>query len=145
MVELSQAVRIWPPIAPMKSSACKWSTIQKLDRIAAKVTHTSRPRTQLWDRSEIPTDKVMKRCYSSYQTYVIILNEVGIRTPPFYHSKGVLNIPVAIGWTKIGLCLLNNGVSSKYIVNIVMAYIAVVQWNTKAVGVCVTGKTFTTQ
>ena len=121
-MELSQAVRIWPPIAPMKSSACKWNTIQKLDRIAAKVTHTSRPRTQLWDRSEIPTDKVMKRCYSSYQTYVIIPNKVGMRTPPFYHSKGVLNIPVAIGWTKIGLCLFNNGVSSKYTLSIWLWY-----------------------
>ena len=86
------------------------------DQIAVRVTHTPRPQTQLI--GEMPTDKVMKRCYSSYQTYVIILNEVEIRTPPFYHSKGVLNIPVAIGWTKIGLCLLNNGVSSKYTLSI---------------------------
>ena len=133
MMELSQAVRIWPPIAPIKSSACKWSTIQKLDRIAAKVTHTSRPRTQLWDRSEIPTDKVMKRCYSSYQSHIIIPNEVEYmdEIPSVLSVKWSTQYPGRHWMVQDWVASLRQwGEFKVYIVDMVVVYIAVARWNT---------------
>ncbi|KAK7676831.1 hypothetical protein QCA50_020167 [Cerrena zonata] len=63
---------IWPPINLIKMAACKWSTIIKLDDIAAKETHSMRPATTLWDGIHIPNGKVLKRCYSSYQEDVYL-------------------------------------------------------------------------
>ncbi|KAK7676838.1 hypothetical protein QCA50_020174 [Cerrena zonata] len=63
---------IWPPINLIKMAACKWSTIVKLDEVAARTTHTMRPTTTLWDGMHIPNGKVLKRCYSSYQEDVYL-------------------------------------------------------------------------
>ena len=132
MMELSQAVRIWPPIAPMKSSACKWNTIQKLDRIAAKVTHTARPRTQLWDRRVVPTDKVMKRCYSSYQNHTIIPNEVGYMAgdPSVLDLKRSTQYSGRHWMVQDWVAPLRQwGEFKVYIVDMVVVYIAVARWN----------------
>ncbi|KAK7684263.1 hypothetical protein QCA50_012587 [Cerrena zonata] len=69
---LTNYTTIWPPINLIKMAACKFSTIVKLDDIAARVTKTARPSTSLWDRKSIPGGKVLKRCYSSYQEDVYL-------------------------------------------------------------------------
>ena len=101
------------------------------DQIAVRVTHTPRPQTQLI--GEMPTDKVMKRCYSSYQTYVILSLKRSTQHPSCHWMDQDWVVPLQ-QW----------GEFKVYIVNMVMVYIAVVQWN-KALGVCVTGKNSTTQ
>ncbi|KAK7678963.1 hypothetical protein QCA50_018103 [Cerrena zonata] len=72
MERLANYTFIWPPLNLIKMAACKWSTIVKLDDIAATVTHTARPFTTLWDEQSIPSDKVLKRCFSSYQEDVYL-------------------------------------------------------------------------
>ena len=132
MAELSKVVCIWPPIKPMMDSSCKWNTIQRLDRIANNVTCTPRPRTQLWDRCNLPTDKVMKRCFSSYQSHTIIPNEI----LPTAESFTVLSLKrssqlpgrhwMIQDWVP---SLRHFGEFKVYIVNMEVVYIALARWH----------------
>lgn len=82
MMRFAEQTKIWPPLQLIKIAACKWSTVQKLDDIARQVTHTMRPKTSLWDGESIPTDKVLKRCYSSYQEHVYLPSSKSPLTTP---------------------------------------------------------------
>lgn len=70
MMDLAEYLCLWPPLYPLRGAACKWNTIRRLDMIARYVTRTNRPTTTLWDRVQIKSDKVYKRCYSGYHDHI---------------------------------------------------------------------------
>lgn len=132
MLQLATVAQIWPPIEPMKASACKWRTISRLDHIARQVTHTLRPETVLWDERVLPTDKVLKRCFSSYQSHTIIPTEVSnMRIKPTVQSLKRDTILPGRHWMVQDWVpsLRHYGEFKVYIVNLEIVYIAVAKWS----------------
>lgn len=79
--QLAERTHIWPSLDLIKMTACRWNTLQKVDRIAQNITKTLRPSTRLWDGRRIPSDKVLRRCYSAYQEEVYQRDGLGSRIP----------------------------------------------------------------